>query len=103
MPLASATATTTALIIAFTGAHGNMIGVVRESVKVVTQQTPVVMTVSGSGADKMRVSEIGKTLSSGDILAISAEISRRSSCEAAPPRATRQTNTVAIDLTCKLK
>jgi hypothetical protein len=96
-------ATTTALIIAFTGANGNMTGVVRESVKAVTHQTPIVMTVSGSGADKMRVSEIGKPLTQPQILEISAEISRRSSCEAAPPRPTRQTNTVAIDLTCKPK
>ena len=95
-------ATTTALIIAFTGSSGNMNNLVRDSVKSVMHETPTVMSVSGSGADKIRVSDMGKApLTLAQITAISDEISRRSKCEAAPPKAARQVNTTTIELTCK--
>ena len=92
--------TATALIIAFTGATGNMNNQVRDSVRDVMNETPIVRLVSGSAQTKLRIDGLAAPFQAADIAAIGQKISEKTGCKFDGISAVRQANTQGLDFTC---
>ena len=92
--------TTTALIIAFTGATGNLNNHVSTSIKDIMHETPVVRLISGSAQTKLRVDGLSVPFQTEDLRAIAGKISERTGCKFDGISAVRQSNTQGLDFTC---
>lgn len=90
----------TALLIVFSGASGNLNGVVGKSVQDVMQEKPVISTVSGSGADKSRVDGLSRPFTPDDMSRIAILISEKSKCRFDGMKPARQNATQMLEFTC---
>lgn len=92
--------TTTALIIAFTGANGNLNNHVSTSIKDVMHETPVVRLISGSAQTKLRADGLSVPFQAEDLRAIAGKISEKTGCKFDGEKPVRFPNTTSLEFSC---